>query len=190
MITDQDRSGWFGASDTAYVMGNWGTKTFRNWWLTKLGLNDDHYTNRAMYAGAYYEHAILDAIGAQRKDHQILLPDLKLRVNLDGDGPGIIHEVKTHRSDKVFRVTKAYWQQVQVQAFAKLSEELVPPTIEIVSYGLTEDDYKNFFNDIVPGRIRKHPVAYDSEFIMRYLARLSYLRECMERGVFPDENTG
>ena len=39
MIADQDRSGWFGASDTSYVMGNWHTKTFKDWWLKKMGLN-------------------------------------------------------------------------------------------------------------------------------------------------------
>lgn len=187
MITDQDRSGWFGASDTAIIMGNWKTKTFANWWMQKLGLNNERYTTVAMNAGTYFEHAILDAIGAPRKDHQILLPELRLRVNLDGDDHGRIYEVKTHKSDKVFKVTKSYWQQVQVQAFAKLSEELVPPRIEIVSYGLTEEDYRNFFNDIVPGRIRRHPVAYDPAFIAQYLRRLEYLAKCLEEGRWPDE---
>lgn len=187
MIADQDRSGYFGASDTATIMGNWKTKTFASWWMQKLGLNNERYTTVAMNAGTYFEHAILDAIGAQRKDHQILLPDLRLRVNLDGDDHGHIYEVKTHRADKVFKVSKAYWQQVQVQAFAKLSEELVPPAIEIISYGLAEEDYRNFFNDIVPGRIRRHPVTYDPAFIQQYLRRLEYLAKCLEEGRWPRE---
>ena len=188
MIDSQDRSGWFGASDTSYIMGNWGTKTFRNWWLQKLGLNNSHFSTPAMNAGTYYEHAILDAIGAPRKDHQILLPELLLRVNLDGDGPARIWEVKTHKADKPFKVTKGYWQQVQVQTFAKLTEEKEAPESKIVSYALTEEDYKNFFNDIDRERLREHPVAYDPAFVGDYLVRLRYLRDCLQRGVFPDES--
>ena len=37
MIHNQDRSGWFGASDTARIMGNWNTQTFARWWGEKLG---------------------------------------------------------------------------------------------------------------------------------------------------------
>lgn len=185
MIADQDRSGWFGASDTAMIMGNWNTKTFRRWWMQKLGLDSSHYASRAMNAGTYYEHAILDYIGAPRKDHQILFPELKLRVNLDGDGPGRIHEVKTHRADKPFMVTKAYWQQVQVQMFAKIEEENRVPVAEIVSYGLTDADYRSFFNDIDPDRLKKYPIEYDHAFITQYLKRLEVLRYCLERGVFP-----
>ena len=36
VISEQDRSGWFGASDTSYIMGNWNTKTFKNWWAKKI----------------------------------------------------------------------------------------------------------------------------------------------------------
>ena len=186
MITDQDRSGWFGASETATIMGNWNTKTFQKWWLQKLGLNTDHFTSRAMNAGTYYEHAILEAIGAPRQDYQIILPELSLRVNLDGDGPGRIYEVKTHGAEKTFKVTKAYWQQVQVQIFAKLQEEKVLPAAEVVSYGLLEEDYKNFFNDIDLERLKRHPVQYDPEFIEGYLKRLLYLQDCLKKGVFPD----
>lgn len=188
MIASQDRSGWFGASDTAMICGNWSTKTFRNWWLQKLGLTSNHFTTRAMNAGTYYEHSILDAIGAPRKDHQILLPDLSLRVNLDGDGPGHIWEVKTHKADKPYKLTKAHTQQVRVQMYAKLREEGVLPVAEIVPYGLTDADYKNFFNAIDRNRIFRCFVSYDPEFIEgEYLPRLRYLKECLEKGVFPDE---
>lgn len=186
MIADHDRSGWFGASDTAYIMGNWKTKTFAKWWMQKLGVNDSNFTTRAMNAGTYYEHAILDAIGAPRRDHQILLPELLLRVNLDGDGPGRIYEVKTHGAAKPFKVTKAYWQQVQVQAFAKLTEEKVIPQVEVVAYALTEADYKNFFNDIDPDRLTRHNVECDQGFIETYLPRLEYLADCLKEGRWPD----
>lgn len=187
MITDQDRSGWFGASDTAYIMGNWKTKTFRKWWMQKLGIDTDHYVSRAMNAGTYYEHAVLDHIGAERKDHQILLSDLRLRVNLDGDAVGKIHEVKTHKAENEFKVSKAYYQQVQVQCYAKLTVEKIVPVAEIVSYALTEDDYRDFFNPIDPERVKRHPIAYDPSFIEAYLPRLKYLVSCLVKGVFPDE---
>ena len=185
MIADQDRSGWFGASDTAMIMGNWKTKTFAKWWAQKLGINNSHFSNAATNAGTYYEHAILEHIGAPRRDHQIIIPELCLRVNLDGDGPARIYEVKTHNEAKPFKVTKAYWQQVQVQMFAKFKQEKVLPVCEVISYGLTEADYQNFFNEIDPERVRRWPVEYDLEFVKGYLERLVYLRDCLIRGVFP-----
>lgn len=190
MIGSQDRSGWFGASDTAIIMGNWKTKSFKNWWLQKLGLSTSHFTSRAMNAGTYYEHAILDSIGVPRKDHQILIPELLLRVNLDGDSVLKIYEVKTHKAEKRFRVTKGYWQQVQVQMFAKRHEQLIAPKACIVSYGLLEADYRNFFNPIDLNRLKEHPIEYDRTFIDEYLPRLKYLRDCLKEGVFPDEIRG
>lgn len=190
MIHDQDRSGFFGASDTQYIMGNWKTKTFKRWWMQKLGLDSSHFTTRAMNAGTYYEHAILEHIGAPRRDHQIIIPGLKLRVNLDGDGPGRIWEVKTHKVENEFKVTKAYWQQVQVQMYAKSQVERVFPRAEIVAYGLRSEDYRNFFNDIDPMRLKRYPIEYDTAFIEKYLPRLKYLADCLERGVFPSEITG
>lgn len=188
MITDHDRSGWFGASDTAYIMGKWDTKTFAKWWMKKLGMDNDHFANAAMNAGTYYEHAILDAIGAPRKDHQILLPELRLRVNLDGDGKGEIFEVKTYGVDKEFKVPAKYRRQVQVQMYAKLREEGFLPRAHIVSYGLTEDDYRNFFNPVDMQRLNRHPIDYDEVFICQYLQRLRYLAKCLEEGSMPCMN--
>lgn len=186
MIADQDRSGWFGASDTAIIMGGWSTKTFERWWQQKLGLQNRHYTNSAMNAGTYYEHAILDFIGAPRKDFQIRIPELCLRVNYDGDGPGMIAEVKTHRADRTFKVSRAYWQQVQVQSWAKLREEGYTPRAVIYAYGLTEEDYRNFFREIDPGRLTEHPVAFDAVWIEEeYLPRLRYLAKTLKRGAWP-----
>ena len=186
MIADHDRSGWFGASDTGMILGNWNTKTFQSWWATKLGIRSNGFTTKAMYAGTYFEHSILDAVGAPRKDYQILIPELRLRVNLDGDAPVKVWEVKTHSASKVFKPTKAHRQQVNVQMFAKLHEEGVLPVAEVVSYGLTDDDYKNFFNDIDPERLKTHSITYDEELIRQYLRRIEYLGDCLEKGVWPD----
>lgn len=185
MIQSQDRSGWFGASDVGYIMGNWATRTFRSWWLQKLGLDNRRFCTKAMNAGTYYEHAVLEHIGAQRMDHQILIPELRLRVNLDGDGPGIIHEVKTHKAEKRYKPTTAHIRQVNIQMYAKLREESGMPKAEIVSYGLLPEDYDNFFLPVDPSRIRRHPVIYNQEFIDEFLRRLAVLRDCLGKGVFP-----
>lgn len=185
MIASQDRSGWFGASDTRIIMGNWNTKTFQTWWMTKLGLHSGGFVSDAMYAGTYYEHRILDAVGAVRKDHQILIPELLLRVNLDGDGPGRIWEVKTHSADKAFKVSKAYRDQVIVQMFAKKHEEGKTPKAEIVAYGLAEGDYKNFFHPIDKGRLSRHPVEYDIDFIGQFIPKVKHLKKCLEEGRWP-----
>ena len=188
MIIDKDRHGWFGASDTKYIMGNWKTKTFKKWWATKLGIMTNQFSNAATNAGTYYEHAILDVIGVPRKDHQIILPEYSLRVNLDGDGIGRVDEVKTYKLENGFKVSKAYWQQVQVQIFAKKVVEGKTPAAHIWAYGLLPEDYKNFFNPIDRERLGKHPIAEDTKFIEEYLRRIVYLKSCMERGVMPDEN--
>lgn len=188
MISEQDRSGYFGASDTSFIMGNWATKTFKKWWMQKLGIDTSFFRNVAMNAGTYYEHAILDVIGVPRKDHQIIIPEYSLRVNLDGDGIGRLDEVKTYRKEKGFKVSKAYWQQVQVQIFAKVREEGQVPVANIWAYGLLPEDYKNFFNPIDRGRLTNYPITEDKSFIGQYLRRVSYLKICMEKGVMPDES--
>ena len=108
-------------------------------------------------------------------------------MNLDGDGPRQIYEIKTHSAAKEFKVTKAYWQQVQVQMYAKKVVEGCTPLAQIVSYGLLEEDYNNFFNDIDPERLKRHDIDYDGAFIALYLKRLKYLADCLRRGAWPDE---
>ena len=188
VIASQDRSGWFGASDTKFIMGNWNTKTFKKWWMTKLGIDTSHFTSVAMNAGTYYEHAILDCLGVPRKDHQIIIPELKLRINLDGDGIGRLDEIKTYKFENGFNLSKAYLWQVQVQMYGKLFEEKVLPKANIWAYGLKVEDYKNFFNPIDKDRLKDYPIEYDREFIGKFLIRVKYLADCLERGVFPDEN--
>ena len=188
VIASNDRSGYFGASDTSYIMGNWNTKSFTNWWLVKLGISTNGYKSVAMNAGTCYEHAILDVVGSPRRDYQIIIPEYNLRINYDGDGEGRIDEVKTHSIDKPFKVTKGYLMQVRVQMFGKLYEEGKLPTANIWAYGLREEDYKNFFNPIDKERLTQHPLDYDTAFIDSYLKRITYLKGVLEKGLFPDES--
>lgn len=177
MITDKDRSWWFGASDASFVVGNYNTSTFKKWWLEKMGLRTNHIHTKAMSAGTYYEHKILDTIPGVVKDRQILIPELHLRVNLDGE-TDIIHECKTHGKE-LFKPSKSNIQQVNVQMFAAKKDS------EIIAYKLNKEDYKNYFNEIDESRITHHKIEYDDKFISLFLNRLEYLCDCLDKGVMP-----
>lgn len=179
MIADKDRSWWFGASDTSMIMGNWETATFKKWWLEKLALRTSGLSTKAMKVGNAFEHKILETIPGVTMDRQILIPELHLRVNYDGDDGSAIYEVKTHKSEK-FRFTKGYRQQVQVEMFAYVKR------LYILAYRLTEEDYVNYFRPIDSDRLQKIPVEYDEAFIEQYLPRNKYLGWCMEEGRMPD----
>ncbi|MEE0929567.1 MAG: hypothetical protein UIM53_01045 [Acutalibacteraceae bacterium] len=181
MIQSQDRSYYIGASDTSIVVGNWTTKTFQNWWLEKLGLRQNKFTNEAMKAGNNYEHKILDSLNVPglEKDKQIIKD--RLRVNLDGNTRSCIYEVKTYNASKEFKVSKAYWRQAQVEMYASGIR-----TLYIVAYGLVDNDYKNYFNKIDKRRISMHKVDYDRDFIEKeYLPKLRQLTICLKSGRFP-----
>lgn len=183
MINSKDRSKYFGASDTSYIVGNWNTKSFEKWWLVKLGFATNDFTNESIKAGNNYEHKILDSLNIEnlQKDTQIIID--RLRVNLDGNTNECIYEVKTYNNRKVFKVSKQYWRQVQVQMYASDIKNLY-----IVAYGLEEKDYKNFFNEIDENRIQKIKIEYNEEFIEKeYLPKLNYLTNCLKKGEYPKE---
>lgn len=182
MISDKDRSGFIGGSDTGYVMKSWGTKTFEKWWRIKQGLEEDNFESEAMQAGTAYEHKILDALNIPdlEKDKQIIKG--LLRVNLDGNTATKVYEVKTYKAGKPFKVSKDYWRQVQVEMYA-----LGVRQGEIVAYGLLPEDYNNFYRDIDPKRLSHHKIKYDKRFIADYEKRLQYLCKCLEDGTWPDE---
>ena len=183
MIQSQDRSYYIGCSDTSMVVGNWRTKTFEKWWLEKLGLNKNNLSNEAMKAGNNYEHKILDSLEIKEleKDKQIIKD--RLRANLDGNTNTCIYEVKTYNIAKEFKVSKQYWRQAQVEMYASGIHKLY-----IVAYGLQEDDYNNYFNEIDKNRLELINVDYDKEFIENeYLPKLKILTECLKKGVFPND---
>lgn len=184
MIASQDRSYYIGASDTSFVVGNWKTKTFERWWLEKLGFNKNEIKTEAMQTGTNYEHKILDSLKIDdlEKDKQIIID--RLRVNLDGNTNTCIYEVKTHNLEKEFKISKQYWRQAQVEMYASNIHELY-----IVAYGLNDNDYKNFFNEIDKDRIKLLQVEYDENFIKdEYLPKLEILTNCLKKGVFPNAN--
>lgn len=172
MIRSQNRSGWFGASDAATIMGNWHTKTFARFWLEKQGIIKNTYKSPAMIAGTYFEPRILDFLGVKKRDRQVKKWRFRLRVNLDGETRKI-HEVKTYGGES-FKISKAYWQQAQVEMFA------TGKPLEIVAYKLLPEDYENFYNPIDAERISTHLIERDQEWIKcEYLPRLRYLAKCL-----------
>lgn len=182
MIQSHDRSGWFGASDTSTIMGNWNTKTFAKWWMVKLGVSENNFSSIAMKTGTAYEHSILAHIGVTRKDRQIRRGSLRLRVNLDGETQDMVHEVKTHGGAK-FKVATAYWQQCQVEMFATKKR------CRIVAYKLMPEDYENWFNPIDDERMSFHPIDYDPAWVQeQYLPRLKYRAKCLRKGRWPRES--
>lgn len=182
MIADSDRSGYFGASDTDKIIGNLKTATFEKWWMQKIGINRDHFNNKYTLAGTHYEHRILESLGIPMElDKQIIIEDLKLRVNLDGNDFNTIYECKTYNLEKGFKMPKKYVQQVQVQMFASGLRKA-----KIIAYGLTEADYDNFFHPIDPNRRSEFIIEYDEKWINEvYLPRLKYLAECLKEGRLP-----
>lgn len=192
MIADHDRSGYIGASDVRFVIGNWKTKTWEKWWLQKLGINTDRFDNRYTVAGTNWEHRILDSLHIPdlEKDKQIIVEDLLLRVNLDGNTPCRIKEVKTYKVDgisgdisrfKAHQCPQRYWKQVQVQMFGS---EIFGA--DIVAYGLVEADYDNFLREIDPERRQEIPVEYDKKWVETvYRPKHLILADCLKRGVFP-----
>lgn len=190
MIADQDRSGWFGASDTATIMRHWNTATFEKWWATKLGIASGGFTSIAMYAGTMYEHAILKTAGAEEMDRQLFMEDIRLRVNLDGNTGSHIIECKTYgKDDPNWKPTKAYREQVQVQMIAAIANGWKNVTAEIVAYHLGPEKYKNFFLPVDdPSKILHFPIDLDHAFAEKWYKRISYLAECLKKGVWPDEN--
>lgn len=184
MISNQDRSGYFGASDVQFVIGNWKTKSWEKWWMQKLGINTDHFENRYTIAGTNWEHRILDSLNIPglEKDRQFIIEELRLRVNLDGNTPTRNKEVKTYKLENGWSKTpQKYINQVQVQMFGSKIFGT-----DIVAYGLEPADYDNFLRDIDPNRLKQHPVDYDPKWIDTvYLPKHMILLDCLKRGVFP-----
>lgn len=185
MIASQDRSYYIGASDVEKVIGNWKTKTWLNWWLQKIAINNSHFDNVYTLAGTHFEHRILESLGLPLEfDKQIINEDLRLRVNLDGNTEDCIYECKTTKDDiNYFKMPKKYINQVQVQMFGSGLRKAY-----IVVYQLTEEDYDNFFRPIDPNRRRVIPIPYDEKWINNvYLPKHLKLRDCLVKGVLPDE---
>lgn len=152
--------------------------------MQKLGINQDHFDNKYTLAGTNWEHRILDSLQLPNleKDRQFIIEDLRLRVNLDGNVPDRIKEVKTYQWAKGWKTPQKYINQVQVQMFGSKIFGA-----DIVAYGLEEADYDNFLRELDPRRLQQIPVAYDHKWMETvYLPKHMILADCLKRGVFPN----
>ena len=182
MITNKDRSYYIGASDISYVLGNWKSESFARWWMQKLGVDRSNRSTKHTAAGTHWEHRILQHINPDMElDRQIIIEDLRLRVNLDGNDEDTIHEVKTYEYAKGYSLPMKHIQQVQVQMFASGFRRA-----KIDAYGLVENDYVNYLAEIDPRRLKDFSVPYREDWVNNaYLPRLRYLAECLKEGRFP-----
>lgn len=185
MIHDHDRSYYIGASDTKFVMGNWNTQTFRNWWDVKMGFTSDDVDNIYLRTGTMYEPLILDHLGVTERDRQIIIG--RLRVNLDGETNDTVIEVKTYAFDPLKKWTppKAYIQQVQVEMFATDFS-----TAKIIAYGVDAHDYEAVERGetmmLSSNRMKEFVYQRDDKWIDdEYLPRLWYLCRCLEEERLP-----
>ena len=188
MIINQDRSKWFGASDTSIIMGNWNTQTFLNWWFVKLGFYNKSFNSWKMKCGNILEIPIIREI--ERKENiKIKLgkkpyynKKLKIRVNYDGLRRDRCVEIKT--CGKMFNeVPKNYWQQTQVEMNIKKKKQC-----DLYAYEMSDDDYLNpYFAKIDYNRIKCFEISYCEYFIEKeYKPRIKYLASCLKRRVIPN----
>lgn len=185
MIHDYDRSHWFGASDSKYIMNTaQDSKSWNDWWKIKCGTKgNDFYGNIYTKAGNTFEHSILHTWNPCIKyDRQILVPSFRLRVNLDGNLADEIFEVKTYQIDKEFKVTDGYYYQAQIQMLAWKLEPIIawreckgmpelksknPPLKKhtILAYGLYPDEY---YTDYTIEQIESGTIPIDKSRILKF----------------------
>lgn len=187
MINNNDRSKWFGASDTSIIMGNWNTETFKDWWMVKLGIMVKDVKTWAMDCGNLLEIPIIRLI-EKLEGRKIKIgkrpyynPFLRLRVNYDGLRKYEVVEIKT--TSKGFKkIPKNYWQQCQVLMYRKKKDRCA-----LYEYKMEETDYLNpYFPDLDKNRLTRHEIRYDEQFIKNeYLPRLRYLASCLRGKKFP-----
>ena len=197
MIHSMDRSGYFGASDTAKIMAkNHDTMTWKRWWDTKLGAPAEQFSNKYTRAGEVWEHPILKVIHEDMTmDGQIIKEDSLLRVNYDGYMDGTIYEIKTHGADKIFSISghKDYWMQCQVEMYVyqEMAEQWFLPKFKqlyLVSYALDADDYEADYGEahVNANKLVYHKIDYDKSWIKgEYLPALKPLVRALKKGKFP-----
>ena len=192
MIADQDRKWWIGASDSYKVITpNHSTKTWQAWWRVKLGIEEPEFTgNKYTEAGTRFEHPILQCFDKDMNlDRQLIIEDLRLRVNYDGDKDGRIYEVKTHRADKPFEITPYIEAQVQTEMYVWQQCMDDFKGLYILSYGLMDRDYEiePTVDDIDFDRIKIHKVKYKRRKVKHFLECLEPLAEELKEHINGEE---
>ena len=185
MIRNKNRANWLGGSDIRFVMSNWETKTFMQFWLVKLGIATNDFSTVYTMAGNAYERKIAQSLGLKMKfDRCVKIPKLRLRVNLDAETKDCIYEIKTHKAtENDWKLPTHYWQQCQVQMFATGKHKC-----NLVAYPMEEENYENFFLEVDKNKVEIFEIAYDENWInTKFLPRLVYLAECLKKRKTPNK---
>lgn len=187
MITNKDRSKWFGASDTSTLFGSYDTDTFRLWWLVKLGIVSNDFSNKYMDVGNILEIPIINKINAITGENiklgkrPIYIRKYRIRANLDGYTKNKVIEVKTTK--KMFeKVPLNYWRQCQALMFSSKKR-----ICELWVYEVSEEEYEApYFAEIDENRLKKFIIEYDENWIKeQYIPRVKYLANCLKRRIYP-----
>lgn len=190
MIKNKSRKGWFGASDTKFIVGSYDTQTFKLWWLTKVGYTENNFKNKYTETGNAYEHKIAELIRKAYKcklklDKQIKIRRLKLRVNLDANTRTVIHEIKTTKKHWN-KLPKPYWQQCQVQMYADRRIFGRYKDCYLQAYLVDNEYYDNYLIELKEDRLKTYYVELDLEWLNNeYLPRLKYLVKCLKHKKIP-----
>lgn len=187
MISDHDRRFYIGGSDASKLVMNKNTKTYEEWWLSKLGAVEiDHADTIYTATGTRFEHPILDkyaeSLGIEiNKDRQIIIEDKMLRINYDGDWDGTIFEVKTHKADAV-KPFDAHSKYIENQCLLQMYvwQETMPEfkNLFVLEYPLYPEDYANespTVDDIDFSRIKAHRIKYKRKKVDKLLEELEPL---------------
>ena len=188
------RVGTIGASDTKFVMLNYDTKTFTNWWAEKIGIKEPkNFDSVYIQAGTLLELPVLKAKFGTLENLNIARTFTskkypRLKVNLDADDGKCNYEVKCIKYEKAFdyqfKIDINYYRQVQVQMFVSGLKKS-----KLIVYGLRPADYdfdKLVVVEIDKERIFEFPIEYDQEWIEKeYLPKLSYLCDCLDKNEIP-----
>ena len=166
-------------------------------YLVVQHMEPDHSANIVNFTKAYPNAMIVSSskafammkhfFGTDFEDKQIIIEDMRLRVNLDGNTPSRIKEVKTYQWEKGWKKTPAkYINQTHVQVWGSWLSGMEIEGADIVAYGLEAADYDNFLRELDPGRLKEIPVSYDPGWLEKtYLPKHMILCDCLKRGVFP-----
>ena len=109
----------------------------------------------------------------------------RLRINLDANTKDEIHEIKTYNYENGFDINSHsdYIEQVQVQMYGSGIHKA-----KIDTYGLIEEEYINYFEDIELKRLISYDIEYNEKWIKEeYLPRITILIKCLKEMRFPTQ---
>lgn len=190
MITNHDRSKWIGASDAPYIIGNWKTKTFAEWWTVKLGTVSTEIKNKYTEFGNLAEHAIIDKINElkvyKRKVRKGKKPryilKYRLRVNYDGILPDRVVEIKTVKKMPSQPKPHHVWQCRLLMIGCRKKRA------DIWYYETEEEEYNRpYFLEVDCTRLKMWPVYKDKDSTQNILNLLKILAQALRERRFPVE---